>query len=248
MSAPEPTPGRPGLFGDLPVLMALLRGQGKGGNQQDRLARFYGPQAAHYDRFRQKLLPGREALIENLAACLPAQAHLVEIGAGTGRNLECFPGHQDFRRVDLVDLCDPLLAVARSRWAGRPEVHCHLADACTWRPTEASETGVDAVLFSFSLTMIPNWQGALSNAVAMLRPGGWLAVADFTLLPEQSALARRGWRTWFGHDGVHPNPDHIPALRAAFDQEHRLHTERFRLPYLGLSIPVYRFLGRKPAR
>lgn len=236
--------GRPGLasrFSEARVVLTLLRGQGRRGDQQARLERFYGPQAAYYDSFRARLLTGREALYADLD--LAPGARLIEIGAGTGHNLACLgPKVGRLARVDLVDLCDPLLEQARRRWSEYPNVFCHHADACTWFPREAA----DVVVFSYSLSMIPDWRRALVNAFAMLRPGGRLAVVDFTLLAEQSPWMRRFWRAWFGHDGVRPDALHLSTL-ATLLPNHRKVVDRSRLPYLpGLSVPYFRFIGRRP--
>ena len=76
------------MAGDLAVIRQLLRGEPRGGDHKDRLERFYGPQADAYDRFRERLLHGRRELIEALPA--GTGAHVVELGGGTGRNLEFF--------------------------------------------------------------------------------------------------------------------------------------------------------------
>ena len=150
----------------------------------------------------------------------------------------------------LVDLCPPLLAVARQRFSGRPNVHLVEADATTWR----APGPVDAVLCAYSLTMIPDWFAAIDNAYAMLAPGGRIGVVDFHVSRACPAPGRQrhGWMTrafwplWFGHDGVHPDPDHLPYLERRFEtvecSEHRAS-----LPWLpGLRVPYYRFIGRKP--
>jgi len=93
---------------DLRTLLRLLRGHPRRCSQAERLQAFYGPQAHHYDAFRERLLPGRRALIERLA--VPAGARVVEIGGGTGRNLAFFgPRLAKLERFDLVDLCPALL-------------------------------------------------------------------------------------------------------------------------------------------
>ncbi len=120
----------------------------------------------------------------------------------------------------------------------------------TYRPAQP----VDLVYFSYSLTMIPNWRGALDNALAMLRPGGTLGVVDFYVsepdpapgLARHGALTRWLWPRWFGHDGVHPNPDHLPTLRRCLP-DHRLLEGEGPVPYLpGARVPYYVFTGRLP--
>ncbi len=226
---------------EIRVLWQLLRGMRGGGAHAERLEAFYGPQAGHYDSFRERLLPGRGELADWLAPA--AGEHLVELGAGTGRNPE-FLGQrlQTLGSLTLVDLCPSLLEIARQRWAGTANVRVVEADACRWQPPEA----VDAVTIAYALTMIPDWRSAIDNAVAMLRPGGRLAVVDFTLHPQQSLLARSFWRAWFGHDGVRLNGEHLDCLRRALPQ-HEVRECRTPVPYLpGLTVPYYLFLGFRP--
>ncbi len=228
------------LAADARVLWSLLRGQQRGGDHASRLQAFYAPQAEQYDRFRERLLHGRAELYAALP--LPEGARIAELGAGTGRNLE-FLGARvaGLQRAYLVDLCPALLAVARRRWAEQPQVAVVEADACQWQPQEP----LDAVVFSYSLTMIPDWRQAMANAFAMLRPGGVVAVVDFTLAPDQGAAARWFWRHWFGHDGVRLDPAHGTALRALLPA-HQLSYHRAPVPYLPLHTAYYRFIGRKP--
>jgi S-adenosylmethionine-diacylgycerolhomoserine-N-methlytransferase len=151
----------------------------------------------------------------------------------------------------LVDLCPALLEQAdrRCRRQGWNNVHTIHADACTWKPTMP----VDAVLCSYSLTMIPDWFAAIDNAYAMLRPGGLMAVVDFTVsrrnpsvgLIRHGTFTRHFWPLWFGHDGVRPNADHLPYLMSRFRSE-LVEERRGRVPWMfGLSAPYYLFIGRK---
>ncbi len=229
------------LAADARILARLLRGMAAGGSHAARLERFYAPQAQHYDAFRDRLLHGRAELV----ARLPVErgAHLVELGAGTGRNLEFFGSRlARAQRVTLVDLCPALLARARERHAGRPNVRVVEADATSFAPDQPA----DCVYFSYALTMIPDWRQALANAIAMLKPGGVLGVVDFYVSRERHArVARAFWQRWFGHDGVRLSPDHLPALRAAVETIECLE-RRAPVPYLpGLAAPYYLFVGRR---
>lgn len=224
---------------DARVLMALARGAGGPGSHADRMARFYGPQADDYDRFRERLLKGRRELID----VLPVRrgARIVELGGGTGRNLEFFGGRLDtFARVDLVDICPPLVAVAQRRLRHRPNVCCTVADATSWRPVAP----VDAVYLSYALTMIPRWREVLDNAADMLVPGGVIGVVDFHVGAHHSRFTRAFWPRWFAHDGVHLNPHHLSYLRRRFTEVH-FQDRRAVMPYLcGLTAPYFLFVGR----
>lgn len=230
-----------GLAAESRVLAALARGMPRAGSHAARLERFYGPQAQAYDAFRARLLHGREELVRLLDP--PPEARVVELGGGTGRAAELFGERlPTLGRLEIVDLCGALLAVARERHAGRPNVHCVAADATTYR----SAAPVDVVYFSYSLTMIPDWRAALDNAVAMLAPGGSLGIVDFHVTPAQhGALARAFWTRWFAHDGVRPSPDHAAHLAERLDTVACLH-RRGPVPYLpGLAAPYWVYLGRK---
>ena len=236
------------LAAEAKVLWSLLRGQPKHGSHAERLEGFYGPQAAHYDAFRERLLHGRAEMINLLDP--PPGAHVIELGAGTGRNLLFFGERlAGFGRVELVDLCRPLLVEARRRTAAMPQVQVIEADACTYRP----EQPADIVYFSYALTMIPDWRGAIDNALAMLKPGGLLGVVDFYVsAPRPSAelvrhdpITRAFWPRWFAHDGVHPSAEHLPLLRQRMPDQ-RLIEQRAPVPYLPLlRVPYYIFVGRK---
>ena len=237
---------------DLPVLWRMLRGMSRDGDHASRLEGFYAGQAASYDRFRQRLLHGRDELLAGLE--LPPGGVLVELGAGTGRNLEPLAERLGaLSAVHLVDLCPSLLNVARQRIAERgwSNVHPVEADATTWRPT----VPVDVVLCAYSLSMMPDWRATVTNACAMLRPGGLLAVVDFTVVDDtvaylagttpQPAPLRWMWRRWFGHDGVHPDMRLFPHLAGNFETVH-LAIGRGKVPYLPLRAAYGTFIGRMP--
>ncbi len=230
------------LGADLPVLWRMLRGMPTTGSHRERLDGFYAGQAQHYDRFREKLLPGRAELVDAVAARLPETGGtLVELGCGTGRNL-AFLGERRRRlwHVWGVDLCPSLLRQAEAR--GWSDVAWVADDATRWRPP----VPVDAVLCSYSLTMIPEWFAAIDNAIAMLRPGGTLAVVDFHL-PRERRHARAAWSWWFGHDGVHPEGDVLPYLRWRLPAA-RVVEATVAVPYVpGVRMPWFSFIGTVPA-
>jgi S-adenosylmethionine-diacylgycerolhomoserine-N-methlytransferase len=228
------------MISDARILLRLVRGMPRSPDAAARLEAFYAPQAAAYDRFRERLLHGRRELLHSLK--LPAGGRLVELGAGTGSNLDILAERvAGLASVELIDLCPSLLEYARIRAARHSNVRVIAGDACSYRP----DAPVDCVLFSYSLTMIPDWSRALRNAVDMLRPGGELAVIDFTLPPSVQPLARRFWKNWFGHDGVHLDDAHIANLRRLLPS-HQLAVELAPVPYLPvLRVPYYRFVGNK---
>jgi S-adenosylmethionine-diacylgycerolhomoserine-N-methlytransferase len=176
------------------------------------------------------------------------------MGGGTGANIENLANDIDsLKKVYVVDLSESLLNVATDRFAARgwDNAEAIAADATKFRPPEGE---ADVVTFSYSLTMIPDWFSAIENALAMLKPGGYLGVVDFYVgrkyppagLEKHRWLARSLWQPWFATDNVFPSPDHLPFLRSHFEQTHLVEA-RNRMPYVPLlRTPYYQFIGQKP--
>lgn len=228
---------------DLPVLWQLAKGMPNGPSHGEQLNRFYAPQAQRYDAFRERLLQGRRELIEQLP--IGAGARVVELGAGTGRNVEFFgPRAAQFTSIDLVDICAPLLAIARGRFVNARNVRIVQASAETYRPAEP----VDCVYFCYSLSMMLNWPDAVRNAVRMLKPGGLLAVADFYLPGGSARLSLRMsdfWRRWFQRDGVEVSDQLLPYLQWQSRTVHLLEAHA-RIPYLPiLRAPFFTYIGQR---
>jgi S-adenosylmethionine-diacylgycerolhomoserine-N-methlytransferase len=235
---------------DLKVLYHLALSPIRGHSHQERLESFYRGQADAYDSFRAHLLKGRRELYELLP--VPEGGVWVEMGGGTGANLEHL-GERISRlgHVYLVDLCAPLLDVARRRtmergWHNVEAVH---ADVTTFTPPRP----VDVLTFSYSLTMIPDWFAALEQAERLLRPGGTLGVVDFYVArkyPDQGRqrhawLTRAFWPVWLGLDNVFPSPDHVPYLHRHFAVQ-QFSEHRTRMRYFPIArVPYYRFVGLK---
>jgi len=237
------------LLADLTVLYHLAFKPIRGADHAARLENFYAGQAAQYDEFRRRLLPGREQLYRRLD--VPEGGLWVELGAGTGANLELLgPALRRLRRVCLVDLSPSLLAVAerRIRRHGWTNVETTVADATRFALGERA----DVVVCAFSLTMIPDWFDVLDNARALLKPNGIFAAVDFYVSRKypaegrarHSAVSRGFWPVWFRRDNVFLSPDHVPYLHRRFEPV-EFHEGRARVPYLPLArVPYYIFVGR----
>jgi S-adenosylmethionine-diacylgycerolhomoserine-N-methlytransferase len=241
-----------GFRSDMRVLWHLLSAKAKtGADHQERLEAFYSGQREAYDAFRKRLLHGRERLMEMLP--LPEiGGRLVDMGGGTGSNLEALGDRiRTLENASVLDLCPSLLHVANERisqkgWTNVRAIH---GDATQYQP----EAPLDAITFSYSLTMIPNWFEAILHAWDILKPGGLIGVVDF-YVPRKwpdagrkkgSGFTRSFWPTWFSYDNVFLSPDHLPFLSKRFEplvvEEHR-----GKVPYmLGMKAPYYIFIGRK---
>lgn len=241
------------LRDDWRTLWALVRPQPTLGSHAASLQHFYQDQAGDYDRFRERLLTGREELIDALPL-LPG-ATWVDIGGGTARNL-LYAGARlaMLAHAIVVDLTPSLLAVARTRRQQEAWTNVTLIQGdATTLPLAAG--CADVVTFSYSLTMIPEWEAALAEAARVLRPGGVIGLTDFYVstarpssLTHHGVLTRAFWPRWFGQRHVRLNPAHLPYLVDTFTPV-RIDEGRAPVPYLPIGrVPVYRFIGHKRAR
>lgn len=239
------------LLSDLRILFQLTVKPIRGRDHAARMESFYSGQAAAYDDFRHRLLRGRQELWN--AIHISDQAVWVDLGGGTGSNLEYFgPRLKQLHKVYVVDLSHSLLEIAKQRTErqGWTNVETVEADATIYQPASGP---VDVVTFSYSLTMIPDWFAAVDNALAMLKPGGQIGVVDFYVSRKypSDGLKRHGWFTrnvwpvWFASDNVFPSADHVPYLHRHFDPIH-FEEHRTKVPYVPfLRMPYYTFVGRK---
>ncbi len=128
--------------------------------------------APRYDRamgFSERLLfgDGREWV------CSRARGEVLEIAAGTGRNLPYYPGDV---RLTLVEFSPAMLEIARrrARELGR-EADLRLGDA---QALESLGGSFDTVVITLSLCTIPDDRRAVAEARRVLRPGGRLVLLE----------------------------------------------------------------------
>lgn len=252
------------LFGDLRVLLnlALAPFKASSGTHKERLESFYGDQAGAYDDFRKRLLKGREELVAEVAEQHGTGGIWVDMGGGTGANLEMLgdTAVMSFAKIYIVDMCGPLLEVAKKRCEehGWHNVVLVEDDATTWVPDEGYGQ-IDVITFSYSLTMIPDWFAAIDHATKLLAPGGIFGVVDFYISRKYPAegnkfhtwFQRLLWPTWFQIDDVRLSSEHMPYMSRRFAKLHLVEM-LVSLPYMGLlhflglpKVPVYRFIGRR---
>ncbi len=241
---------------DLMVLFQLMRRtrvRGLDTSHADRLEDFYQGQAEGYDGFRARLLHGREELIKSL----PFEKHpggiWLDIGAGTGFNLQsAFPKASVLKKIYLLDLCPSLLKIAETRiekagWENVVTVH---GDAETFVPEEGT---VDFITLSYSLSMITNWMSVVDHALKLLKPAGTLAIVDFYVSrkfelageTEHNWWTRTFWPIWFSFDNVFLRPDVRHYLKSRLKMVEDI-TAKGPIPYVPLGeVPYFRFIGEK---
>ena len=153
----------------------------------------YRHQRHFYDATRRFYLLGRDKLISEVQP--PQGGSVLEIGCGTGRNLIALAKRYPSAQCFGVDISTAMLktargAVARADLNGRVQ----LGQGDATRLTPWPVFGVkqfDRVIFSYTLSMIPEWRQAIAEAINVLSPGGRLHVVDFGT---QAGLP--GWFRW----------------------------------------------------
>lgn len=175
------------------------------------LERYYHWHAPIYDPTRWLFLFGRSALLRRLAAG-PAPRHVLEVGCGTGRNLEALARQFPNAHLTGVDLSPAMLARAERKLHG-----CGARVRCLrngFRAALPLDPPCDLVLFSYALTMMnPGWEEALRTAAAQLSAGGRIAVVDFAGTPWP------WFRRWMACNHVRMEAHLLPGLRASFHSE-----------------------------
>ncbi|MFQ5858646.1 MAG: class I SAM-dependent methyltransferase [Anaerolineae bacterium] len=157
------------------------------GQQGDQALRgYYDLMARVYDRVAEA--PYRAARREAVRqlALKPAK-QVLDLACGTGVNFSLLQAAVgDARLVIGVDYSQRMLDQARHKIGAHSwgNVVLHQAGAADLSPAwlagqvPAAAGGVDAVLITLGLSVIPDWQAALRGAAAVLKPGGRLVVMD----------------------------------------------------------------------
>ena len=162
----------------------------------------YALQRHIYDLTRKYYLLGRDRLIRELG--VPAGGSVLEVGVGTGRNLALVAGRYPGARLFGLDISAEMLKSAHvniDRAGAQGRTLLARADATSFDPQWLfGEAGFDRVYVSYSLSMIPDWEAALAQALSVVAPGGRLHVVDFgqqEQLPGWFRALLRGWLAKF---------------------------------------------------
>lgn len=164
------------------------------------LRRFYRFNAPIYDLTRWTILRGRGTAVGALR--VGRGASVLDVGCGTGLNISYIEDAVGAEGdITAFDFSPEMLAVAerRCRRKGWRNVTLVEGDAA------ALDLGrqFDAVLFSFSIAMIPDWERSLERAATHLKPGGRMVLWDFGPFRRWVQPARGIARWWLQTNHVH---------------------------------------------
>lgn len=174
----------------------------------------YRHQRLFYDLTRRYYLLGRDRLIARLAP--PPGSRILEIACGTGRNLDRIGRAYPECRLYGLDISEEMLRSARTKLDGTAALA--QADACRFDSARLfGVAGFDRIVLSYSLSMIPDWHGALAEAARHLAPGGELHIVDFGTQSGLPNWFRTGLRAWLRKFHVTPRDDFGRVLTCVAD-------------------------------
>ena len=174
----------------------------------------YRHQRYIYDLTRKYYLFGRDTLIRDLA--LRDGERVIEIGCGTARNLIAIARRYPGARLYGLDASHEMLksaaaAIARHGLSGRIKlVHAYAEDLTPQLFGE--EAPFDRAIFSYSLSMIPDWRKALRAAAAAVRPGGQIHAVDFGDLTGLGRMIAGILKWWLHRFHVEPRVEILQTL------------------------------------
>jgi S-adenosylmethionine-diacylglycerol 3-amino-3-carboxypropyl transferase len=228
----------------------------------DKMSSFYASQAKGYDAVRENMLVARPEMMSSFGTIKQGHTWL-DVGGGTGRNLHYLRAQLDlFERVVVLDICPELLAIGEDN--ARQSFTASQCERISWACLDINSRnvrallaphlrndltrGFDTITFSYSLTMIPEWEMALESAKTLMSADGRLVVADFDTYTEQGKSFKDFLiRSWYAQDGVRIEAKTRQVLtnKVFSPDKYTVTVARFQRKLCGVSIPHHVTCCRK---
>lgn len=183
-------------------------------NHADLMDNVYRGQRFIYDLTRKYYLLGRDRLIAEMD--VPDGGTVLEIGCGTGRNLAKLGRVWPECRLYGLDISAEMLKSAASTVAQAglgPRTMLARGDAAHFDVDALfGRRKFDRIMFSYTLSMIPDWQGALRHALGLLSTQGSLHIVDFGQQERLPRWFRGALQSWLRQFHVEPRAMLTPCL------------------------------------
>lgn len=185
------------------------------------LDRIYAGQKHIYDLTRKYFLFGRDTLLYRLE--VKEGDRVLEVGTGTARNLLWLARRHPGVQLFGLDASREMLRKAEEkvRRLGRGDriaLGYGLAESFTPKAAFGEDAEFEKIIFSYSLSMMPNWRGALQNAFTHLAPGGEICIVDFWDQSGYPELFQRGLEKWLSLFHVQHDPELLPYCERCAEQ------------------------------
>ena len=191
-------------------------------NHADLMDNIYRGQRHIYDLTRKYYLLGRDRLIREMH--VPDGGTVLEIGCGTGRNLAVIGKVWPKCKLYGLDISDEMLKSAEQNLVrANMDDRARLAqgDAANFSALDLfGRSRFDRIVFSYTLSMIPDWQGALRHVLPLLSTQGSIHIVDFGMQGAMPAWFRTILRAWLLQFHVEPRND-LANLAAQLAEEAR---------------------------
>jgi ubiquinone/menaquinone biosynthesis C-methylase UbiE len=228
---------------------------GKVNAHGDKMSSFYASQAKGYDAVREKMLVSRREMMSAFGPIKQGHTWL-DVGGGTGRNLHFVRAQLDkFERVIVLDICPELLEIGKqnAELTFTPSQCARISWVCLDvndknARAKLAKAHLNTITFSYSLSMIPEWERALESARSLMSADGRVIVADFDTYTEKgTSIKDMLIRTWYKQDGVRIEAKSRQVIQETmFPSDKFIVTvARFQRPLAGVSIPHYVACCRK---
>ncbi|KAJ3340466.1 hypothetical protein HDU91_000850 [Kappamyces sp. JEL0680] len=223
--------------------------------------RFTGVSAMQTDDDGEPMSP---PLSPTFLSCAGKRFAWIDVGGGTGENIEKMNAYfpiSNFDRVYLVDITPSLCEIARKRFErlGWHNVKVLCMDASKFEvPTEDGEDmDIALITMSYSLTMIETsyCYPIIDRLSQVLAPTGIFGVADFYVSSKRSADSARQlswftrwfWAIWFDSDNVYLTPGRREYLEHKFKTVKTISAMNHMIkPFV--RIPYYVWVGAQKAQ
>jgi len=203
--------------------------------ETERVRHIWEKQAPRYDRrisfYEKVLFSGDRRWV-----CSQAEGEVLEIGVGTGRNLEHYPPGV---RLTGIDISPPMIDIARQR-AGQlgRDIDLRVADA---QALDFPDQSFDTVVCTLSLCSIPDDRQAVREVSRVLRPGGRFLFVEHVRSP---VLPVRVVQRAIDGIAVRTQGDHLVREPLEHMQAENFRIERIERLRWGI---VERGVARKPS-
>jgi S-adenosylmethionine-diacylgycerolhomoserine-N-methlytransferase len=170
---------------------------------------YYRFQADIYDLSRPFFLFDRDKTSKELV--LKSGQVALEVGCGTGCNLHHLVEKAGPKgKVYGLDCSESMLRKAREKIEKNGWTNICLIKE--YAENYTLEEKADLILFSYSLTMIPDWKAALNNARENLKDNGKLIILDFYVWHRNRKMFNI-WKKWLKINHVNISDEPVEYLR-----------------------------------